>query len=134
MSLAAIRTALEAALATVSPAIPLAWENAPFSPVADTPYAAVHLLTAEPANIEIGPGYTERGILQVNLWYPKDKGPKDALAYAALLRAKFPFGASFSSGGVTVNIIATPEVAPARIEDDRYMVPVKIRWHARIGS
>lgn len=133
MSLASVRAALETALAAISPSLATAWENAPFTPVVGEPYQAVYLLTAEPENIEIGPGYTERGILQVNLFYPKDKGVQAALASAAAIRAKFPFAASFVSGGVTVNITRTPEVAPARMEEDRYLVPVRIRWHARIA-
>lgn len=132
MSLALIRAALETALAGMSPALATAYENVPYTPVTGTAYQAVYLLPAQPDNIEMGPGYTERGILQVNLFYPKDQGPKDALARAALIRTTFAFANSFTSGDVTVNITATPEIAPARIEGDRYLVPVRVRWHARI--
>lgn len=133
MSLALIRTALETALAGMTPALATAYENVPYTPVVNTPYQAPFLLPAQPANPEIGPGYTEQGIFQVSLFYPKDKGPKDALARAALIRSTFPFAASFASGAVTVNIIATPEIAPARVEEDRYLIPVRIRWRARIA-
>jgi hypothetical protein len=133
-SLPAIRAALETQLATVSPAISTAYENAEFTPVTGTPYQQVTLLPATPANVEMGPGYTEQGIFQANLFYPNGSGPADAIARAELIRAAFPYAASFVSGGVTVNIIATPEIGPARPEDDRFMVPVKIRFQARIGS
>jgi hypothetical protein len=82
----------------------------------------------------MGPAYTEQGIFQVNLFYPKDAGPGDAQARAELIRTKFPFAASLVNGGVTVNIINTTEIGPARPEDDRFMVPVKVRWSARIGG
>lgn len=134
MSLASIRAALETALNGISPAIATAWENTSYTPVAGTPYQQVFLLTAEPANIEIGPGYIDRGIFQVSLFYPKDKGSQDAIARAELIRSTFPFGASFTSGTVTVNIIATPEIGPARPEDDRFMVPVRTRFSAHIGG
>lgn len=134
MSLAQIRVALETQLNSISPALATAWENAAYTPVADTPYQQVALLRAQPDNIEIGPGFTDRGILQVNLFYPKDVGPGAAEARAELIRTAFPYASSFASGGVTVNIIATPEVAPARAEDDRFMVPVKVRFSARIGG
>lgn len=134
MSLPAVRSALESALASITPALATAYENVPFTPVTGVPYQAVYLMTAAPANIEIGPGYSEVGFLQVNLFYPLDAGPAAAMARAELIRAKFPFAASFVSGGVTVNIIATPEVAPGRADGDRYMVPVKARFSARIGS
>lgn len=133
MSLANVRIALETALAAITPGIATAYENAPFTPATGTAYQAVYLLPAEPDNPEIGPAWVERGLLQVSLFYPKDKGPKDALERAELIRAKFVRGASFVSGGVTVNIHTTPEIGPARIEDDRYHVPVKVRWSARIA-
>lgn len=132
MSLAAVRSALETALATISPSISTAYENVPFKPVVGTPYQAVFLLTAEPDNPEMGGLYTERGFLQVNLNYPLDTGPADAVARAALIRAKFPRAAAFVSAGITVTITKTPEVAPARIENDRYLVPIRIRFHAHI--
>lgn len=133
MSLAAIRAALETKLkATLS--IPIAWENAPYTPVAEQPYASACVLLTEPENIEIGPGYTDKGIFQVSLFYPLDQGPAAALAAAEGIRAAFPFAASLTSGGSVVNIIATPEVSPARAEDDRYLVPVKVRFQARQGG
>jgi NAD(P)-dependent dehydrogenase (short-subunit alcohol dehydrogenase family) len=134
MSMASIRSALETALAGISPAVTIAYENAPFSPVVDVPYQRATLLPAEPDNREIGPGYTERGLFQVDLFYPKDKGPKDALARAALIRSTFAYATELASGGVKVNIIATPQIAPARADGDRFMVPVKIRWHSRIAG
>jgi len=134
MSLASIRQALETALNAITPSLATAWENKAFTPVTGTPYQAAYLLPAEPDNVEIGPGYTERGIFQVNLFYPKDKGAKDAAARAILIRDTFPFGASLTSGGVTVHIIATPEIGVARPDGDRFMVPVRIRWNSRISG
>jgi hypothetical protein len=135
MSLLLIRAALETALAAVSPAVATAYENAPFTvPAPNVPYQQATLLPAEPDNPEIGPAYFERGLFQVNLFYPKDGGAAAAAARAALIRAAFPFGSSLVNGGVTVNITATPEIGPARAEDDRFFVPVRIRFHAYIAS
>ena len=135
MSVAAIRAAFETALNGIAPAIATAWENVPFEPTPGVPYQAAYLLCAAPANLEIGPGYIEQGIFQVNLFYPKDAGSKDVTARAELIRATFPFGASLAmTGGGTVNIIATPEIGPARADGDRQMVPVKVKFQARIGG
>lgn len=134
MSLVSIRSALETALAGITPALATAYENAPYSPIVGTPYQAPFLLPAEPDNPEIGPGYIERGIFHVNLFYPQGTGPKAALARAALIRSAFAFATELTSGGVKVNIIATPEIGAARADDDRYMVPVRIRWHSRIAG
>ena len=134
MSLATIRAILEGEVATASSGVSTAYENAPFTPVAGVLYQQVTLLPAEPENSEIGPGYTDRGILQINIFAPKDKGAKDAQDRAIALRDHFPFAASFTSGGITVNIIKTPEIGVARPDDDRFMVPVRVRWHARISG
>jgi hypothetical protein len=134
VSLPTIRKILETELAAITPAIATAHENEPFKPTPGAPYQQAFLLTAQPENIEIGPGYTEQGIFQVNLFYPLDEGAGASVARAALIRAHFPFAATFSSGGITVTITATPEIAPARADGDRFMTPVKVRWSARIAS
>jgi hypothetical protein len=134
MSLAAIRTALQTQLAAALPSVDLTFENAPYRPTTGRPYVAAYVLLAQPDNSEIGPGYTDQGIFQANLFYPKDKGPGDAIASAEAIRTAFPFAASFVSGGTVVIITATPEVSPARAEDDRYLVPVKVRFQSRTGG
>ncbi|API58097.1 hypothetical protein BSL82_01285 [Tardibacter chloracetimidivorans] len=134
MSIVHVRAALESALAAMTPAMASAWENTPYAPVSGTPYQRVYLLTAEPENIEWGPSHTERGYLQVSLAYPLDAGPSAAATRAELIRATFYRGRSFTSGGVTVVVERTPEIASGRIEDDRYVVPVKVRFYAIIRS
>lgn len=130
MSLLAVRAALETALASITPAIPLAWENTPYTPVSGTPYARVYLLAAEPDNPEMGGMATERGFLQVSLCYPLDAGPGAAMTRAELIRSTFPRGAAFSASGITTQIERTPEIAPAMIEEDRYVLPVRVRFFA----
>lgn len=129
-----VRSALEVALAAMSPALSTAYENAPFTPVAGQPYQRATLLLAEPANVEFGPGYIEQGFLQVDLNYPLAAGPHDATARAEAIRSTFYRGASFTASGVTVNIERTPEIMPARVEEDRFIVPVRIRFYSHQGS
>lgn len=128
--LAAVRIALEAALAAMTPNLSTAWENVDFSPVNGTPYQRVFLLAAEPDNPEMGRLATERGFLQVSLCYPLGNGPADAMARAELIRTTFYRGASFTASGVTTVVEKTPEIGPAQIEPDRYVVPVRIRFYA----
>lgn len=130
MSLPAIRTALETALNAMSPALATAWENVPYDPVNGTPYQRVTLLPAPPDNPERGTFTRDQGILQISLAYPLDAGPGVAEARAELIRDTFYRGASFTSGGVTVNIERTPEIAPAINEPDRRVVPVRVRYYA----
>lgn len=133
MSAVLVRAALEVALNAMSPSLATAWENAPYAPISGTPYQRVNLLLAEPDNPEMGGHlHTERGYLQVSLAYPLNAGPGTATARADLIRSTFYRGRSFTSGAITVHIEKTPEIAPGRVEEDRFVIPVKVRFFAHI--
>lgn len=135
MSASNVRIALEQQLASISPAIATAWENKTFTPPApDVPYQQAFVMFAQPDNPEMGPTYVDQGLMQVSLFFPKDAGSAPAMARAELIRAAFPFAASLTANGTVVNIINTPEIAPARPDEDRFLVPVKIRFRAFQGG
>lgn len=134
MSAPADREALETALAANAGGIDIAYENVPYEPVEGTPYQAAYMLFAEPENIEVGPAYKERGIFQVNLFYPTNAGPGAAEARADSIRDTFYKDAAFVADGVTVQIERTPEIGPGRVEEDRYFKPVKVRFYAHVRS
>lgn len=131
MSYDLIRAALEAALTAMSPALPTAWENAPFTPTAIA-YQRANMLPAPAANPAYDNTTLETGIMQVTLVYPEGVGAKDAVARAGLLRTTFARGASFISGSVKVTITRTPTIAPALFESGRYVLPVSIPYFAYI--
>lgn len=133
MSAVSIRAALESALDAMSPALATAWENTPYTPVAGTDYQRVYLLLAEPASLEMHKRiHREQGFLQISLCYPLGIGPSAATARAELIRATFYAGRTFTSGGFTAVIDGTPEIAPAAIEDDRYVLPVRVRFYSHV--
>lgn len=134
MSAAAVRAALEVALAAMSPALATGWENVNFTPTVGTPYQLAFLLRAQPENPEIGRFTVERGIFQVSLYYPLGTGPAAAEARAELIRTTFYRGASFTASGVTTIIERTPEISPGRAEDDRWVIPVRARFFAHIAG
>lgn len=136
MSALLVRAALETALAAMSPPLATAWENVPYAPVQGTPYQRATVLLAEPVNSEIGRQglHMEQGFMQVDLAYPLNAGTHDAITRAELIRTTFYRGASFTASGVTVNIERTPEIAPGRVEADRFVIPVRIRFYAHIGG
>jgi hypothetical protein len=129
MSITAIRATLETALDGMTPAIQTAWQNAPFTPVVGTPYQRVSLLLAEPDNQEKGAGFQEQGFLQVDLCYPQSVGANTAEARAELLRTTFKRGTSLANG---ILISHTPEIKPAYNDGDRFVIPVRIRFHTYI--
>ena len=129
-----IRAALETALSGMTPALATAWENVAFAPPASTvAYQKAYLMPATPDNIEYGATYIEQGIFQVTLAYPIQTGTNAAMARAELLRTAFKRGNSFTSSGVTVRIMRTPEVSAGTVEGDRFTLPVKCRFSAFIS-
>lgn len=133
MTIINIRNAMETALDALTPAIQSVHENEAYVPVVDVPYQEVYLLVAKPANPTLGDGYfQERGVFQINLQYPRDVGSLAAATRAEAIRALFPRGATFTNGGITVQIDEATEIGTGRQEGDRWMVPVKVRWHADI--
>lgn len=134
MSRPKIRRALETAVAALSPALATQWENKAYAPVDGTPYQRVWFIWAEPLNDEFGKACVEQGVLDISLRYPTDAGPVTAEARAELIRESFPRGASFTSGGLTTTITRTAEIATGAIADGRYIVPVRIRFHAYLQN
>lgn len=133
MSIGNVRIALESALNGMAPSVQTAWENVPFTPTPGTAYQAAYLLPAEPENPTYGDNYHRLiGIFQINLFYPLQAGPKAAADRAELIKATFCRGASFTSGSVTTTIQRTPEVGQGRVDGERWMVPVKIRFYAGV--
>lgn len=128
MSIVAIRSALESALDGMTPALSTSWQNVPFTPVTGTPYQRATLLLAEPDNREFGASFQEQGFLQVDLCYPQSVGSNAVEARAELLRTTFKRGTTIGS----LMITATPEIKPAYNDGDRYVVPVRIRFHIYI--
>jgi hypothetical protein len=129
MSIVSIRAALETALNSITPSIPCAWQNVPFTPVTGTPYQRATLLLAEPDNREFGASFQEQGFLQVDLCYPQSVGSNAVEARAELLRTTFKRGTTIGS----LMITATPEIKPAYNDGDRYVVPVRIRFNTYIS-
>ncbi len=129
-----IRVALETALNAMTPSLATVWENHPYTPVVGTPFQRATLMLAEPDHIEItGHLFVQRGIFQVTLAYPPNAGPNPAQARAELLRSTFFHGAYFSSGDLVVNVIGTPEIGTGQNEEDRYMLPVSVRFSAQVN-
>lgn len=127
-----VRAALEMALNGMSSALATAYENDSFVPVNGTPYQICSILFAAPDNSQYGDRHQELGYMQVKLMYPLGVGTSVVNARVEMLRTTFARGNTFMSGSVTVVIQRTPEIMPGRAEDDRWAVPVIIRFFANI--
>lgn len=133
MSDAAIRVAIEVRLAAMSPPLDTAYENAPYSPIAGTPYQRIELMRAQPENPTYDTFKRKLGVMQVTLMYPQSAGPRDAEARADAIGAWFPRGLTLASGGVTVTIDGTAYVMAGFQDGDRWAVPVRVPYFANIS-
>ena len=129
MSVVKVRTALEAAISAMTPALQTAYENVPFTPTHGTPYQRVNVLFAEPGNQEYGANYQELGFMQITLFYPLETGTGAANARAELIRQTFKRGSSFQNGGLSVVIERTPEIRPGANDGSFYILPVRARFY-----
>ena len=133
MSIAAIRAALETALASITPSLATAYENQAFTPpAADQPYQRVLLRPAKPVNDEVGDRYTEVGVLQVALYYPAEAGANGVDGRIGLLRQTFARGAAFTASGVVVTVSDVAETIPGLVEEGRWSVTVRIPYWAHV--
>ena len=131
MSLNNIRAPLEVALFSILPKIETAWENVEFTPTPGTPWQEVRFLFNEPDNSTLYDGYhQERGVVQIALHYPVNRGAHAAAERAELIRAVFRRGATFTNGGVTTQIESTPRIGSGMVDEQEkeYVLPVYVRF------
>lgn len=129
-----IRRALETRLAALLPAVDIAAENVAYTPTIGRPYQEVWLLPNTPLSPTLGNRELtqERGILQVSLYYPLNKGTREVMERAEAVRGHFPRGLTLSSGGVSVVIERRASVAPGRPVNGWYVVPVSVPYFSWI--
>jgi len=127
---AAFETRLAAWAAAQVPPIPIAYENAPFTPPSGR-YARCFLMPAPAANEMLNGEHRRRmGVFQVSLCMPIGTGPAAGAALAASLDAAFPLTAPMLRDGLRIFLLSPMSAAPAQQEPDRYVVPVSCTYRA----
>lgn len=131
MTIALIQAALEQRLATLTPALATAYENATFTPVTGTPYQRINMLVNRPVDHAVTLDVTEqRGIVQVTLMYQQGTGRGAAQARAALIADLFKPPLTLTNGAVKVELVKTVHVGGGMPDGDRWMVPISIYWQS----
>jgi len=128
MSQKSIRTAFETRLASLSPALPIAHDNEPFTPPSG-PYISCSLLPATPET----PGLDEatsidRGIFQILLHYPRGGLAGAAETKAEAVQSHFPPGLVLSHGTITLRVRGKAAIAVGLEMPDRYVIPLSVRY------
>ena len=128
MSQKEIKVAVDKAMGLLSGVIQTEYENVAFAPTAGTPYQQLHFLPAINSSIEItGPGALYRGIYQITLKYPVNKGVNPALDKIESIVKAFPKSRSLIEGTTKV-ICELPVYRKLGVDGDRYIYAVSIEY------
>lgn len=110
-----------------------AYQGQMYHVVPGVPYQLIHTIPFRPYEPTQGGGfYQEHGVFQITLIYPPNNGDGALMARAELIRSYFKKGVEFSYGGITTNIVATPEFGYLTHIDNTLSMPVKIAYSADI--
>lgn len=128
MSQKEIKVALDKAIGLLSSDIQTEYENIAFTPTAGTPYQQLHFLPAVNASIEItGEASIHRGIYQITLKYPVNKGVNPPLDKAESIIKAFPKSRPLIEGTTKV-ICELPTYRKLGVDGDRYIYAVSIEY------
>lgn len=135
MSNKRIRAAIEGRLSTWagahSPALPIAWEDVPFTP-SNAVYLRGFLLPATTRSDDLGGEHRQwRGFYQISLVCPINTGPGVAEGIAEELDALFPVNLLLPIGGLSVQIVSPASAAPALQDVQSYTIPVSLGYSAQ---
>jgi len=128
---AAYEGRLKAWAAAHSPVLSVAYENAPFTPVAGETYLRANLLPAATDSATLdGAHRAYIGVFQVLVVAPLNTGPGAAETIADELAAHFVNNARLTVSGLAVQQFSPAAVALAIQTDAAYIVPVSWRYRA----
>ena len=128
MSQKEIKVALDKAIGLLSSDIQTEYENIAFTPTAGTPYQQLHFLPAPSTSIEIsGEASIHRGIYQITLKYPVNKGVNPPLDKAETIIKAFPKSRVLVEND-TVVICELPTYRKLGVDGDRYIYAVSIEY------
>jgi len=134
MSLLTIRKLLEGRLNTLSPSLPIAFENVSFK-APTTKYLRANINIRKPDDSVLGSSYY-REIITFNV-YVVDQiniGTGGAFTTAEAIRDLFAKGTALQESNVTIKIIQTPQIQGSTIASERLVVPVLISAIAEVIS
>ena len=135
MSWQVIRELLEERIQALEPTFPTAWEGKVFQPTTGVAYQRVALLPGKPLGGIFGSEFkVETGVLQIDIFYPANRGTAAPTAKAQGVLTQFRRGLSFSEGVVTVRILTHPFMSPAPADAAWQRAVVSIPFAAEIAA
>lgn len=128
------KRAVERRLNTLTPSVPIAYENVSFIPPTGM-YLRTQLTIQNPEDPVYGTGYyRERITFQVFVCEELNKGTVSAQAKAEAIRTLFTKGTSFTEDDYVVHILRTPQVAGSIVTSDRLVIPILISLVVEVST
>lgn len=115
----------------VSPALPVAWPNVSFPKPAGGYLRVTHIPNASRRLfLSSNAPHQRLGLLQVDVFVPKNQGASGATEIAGEVAQHFPADLPMRADGLTVRVTKAPDIGPALVDDTHWQVPVTIRYEA----
>lgn len=131
MSNLRIKQLMEKRLEALAPDFATAWENVNFKPPALDPFQVPTFLFSDPdLRGSADAPYLQRGIFIITLAYPTNQGGAAAYDKAEDIQKRFKAGTTLDGDTFQVVVERPPEIIPAGIEGDRFIIRVNIRFFA----
>lgn len=129
----ATKKAIETRIATLG--IPVAYENASFTPTAGQKYLIVQIVPRGTDDPTIGDVYhRELTEVQVFVCDKLNIGTASAIETAEQVRGLFPKGTTLVQDGFSIHVFSTPQIKGAAKTNDRLVVPVIIDFNTEVYS
>lgn len=132
MSNLIVKTAFTSRLSTwaasLSPALPVAYENNPFIPPT-TAYGACYLLTADTVSYTLDQTHRQlKGLFQINLFEEVGRGMGRLFDWAASLETLFPCATPLTQSGLKIYITQPMSLGSSVQDGSHLMLPVSFQY------
>lgn len=115
---------------TEGPILPVAFPDRSFVPPADDRYLRCNLFENAPAWEGLSSGRMDQGLLQVDVVWPRGRGPIEIRQAVLDVMAHFPKGLTLFGASTRVRFHREPWFAAPIPEADVTVVPITVPWMA----
>lgn len=109
--------------------LPIAHENAPYTPTANTAYVALQVLHNPAGAFDLGSTNEVTGIFQFDLRYPASRGAIEAKQMRDDIFTAFPIGREITYSGQVTRVTGLHAVSN-RVDGGWFLVIGRINWRA----
>lgn len=114
----------------VAESVPIAHPNVSYTPNASDTYIAVNVAPIATPTRFLDGDREMIGVFLARIEAPKGTGSIAAATLAGKLAEHYPYNLQLVQGSAKVKVMDTPQMQPPFVTDERYIMPVRIRFHA----